>query len=117
MTPEDVVRAELSAWGKLDIDEIMRWYALEAVWDNVPLRPASGYEEIRKLSQQFLAHMTSFDAEIINLAVAGSVVLTERVDRLEYDGRRVDARVMGAFETAEGKIVAWRDYYDVGAVS
>ena len=117
MTPEEVVRAELAAWGRLDIEEIMSYFTSDAVWDNVPLGPASGYDQIRKLSEEFLARTKSFDAEILNLAAAGNVVLTERVDHLDFDGRRVDARVMGTFETGGDKIVAWRDYFDMGGHS
>ena len=55
--------------------------------------------------------MTFGNIEILNLAVAGNVVLTERVDRFVFDGNEVDARVMGAFETTGDKITAWRDYF------
>ena len=43
------------------------------------------------------------DPVIINLAAAGPVVLTERVDHVDFDGKRVDARVMGVFETVGDK--------------
>jgi limonene-1,2-epoxide hydrolase len=36
--------------------------------------------------------------------------LTERVDRLIYNGKALDAPGMGAFEVAGDKITAWRDY-------
>jgi limonene-1,2-epoxide hydrolase len=39
--------------------------------------------------------------------------LTERVDHFVYDGKTIDARVMGAFEVSGDKITAWRDYFDV----
>ena len=117
MTPEEIVRAELAAWGRLNIEEIMGYFTSDAVWDNVPLGPASGDNQIRKLSEEFLARTRSFDAEILNLATAGNVVLTERVDHLDFDGRNVDARVMGAFEIEGDKIVAWRDYFDMSGHS
>jgi limonene-1,2-epoxide hydrolase len=59
--------------------------------------------------------MTQCDIEIVNLAVTGNVVLTERVDRLIYNGKSLDAPGMGAFEVAGHKITAWRDYFDTGA--
>ena len=114
MTPEQVVRGELAAWGRLNLEEIMGYYTLDAVWDNVPLGPASGYDQIRKLSEEFLDRITFFNSEVINLAAAGPVVLTERVDHVDFDGKRVDARVMGVFETVGDKLVAWRDYFDLG---
>jgi limonene-1,2-epoxide hydrolase len=45
--------------------------------------------------------------------VAGSVVFTERVDRFETEAGHVDMPVVGVFEMADGKIAAWRDYFDV----
>jgi limonene-1,2-epoxide hydrolase len=51
---------------------------------------------------------------VLNLAVTGNVVLTERVDHFVYDGKAIDARVMGAFEITDDKITAWRDYFDAG---
>jgi limonene-1,2-epoxide hydrolase len=57
--------------------------------------------------------MAHGNIEIVNLAVAGNAVLTERVDHFVYDGKTIDARVMGAFEVSGDKITAWRDYFDV----
>ena len=59
----------------------------------------------------FLKVMTECDIEIVNLAVAGNVVLTGRVHRLIYNGKPVDAPGMGAFEVSGDKITAWRDYF------
>lgn len=49
-TPRHGVRAELSAWGRLNIEEIMSYFTPDAIWDNVPLGPASGYDQIRKFN-------------------------------------------------------------------
>jgi limonene-1,2-epoxide hydrolase len=113
VSPEEVVRAELDAWSRLDVDEIVSYFAPDAVWDNVLLGAVSGHGEIRKAVQEYVDRTTHGDIEILNLAVAGNVVLTERVDHLVYDGKTVHARVMGAFEVTGDKITAWRDYFDV----
>jgi limonene-1,2-epoxide hydrolase len=113
MEPADVVRAMLSGWDHLDVDEVMRHFAVEAVWDNVPIRAVSGQEEIRKEVERFMRPMTSFEAEILNVAVSGKVVLMERVDHTQYRGEMLHARVMGAFEIEGDKIKAWRDYFDM----
>ncbi len=113
MTPEEVVRAELDSWSRLDVDEIVSHFAADAVWDNVPLGAVSGHDEIRRSVQSYVDPMTHGEIEILNLAVAGNVVLTERVDHFSYDGHAVRARVMGAFEVSGDKITAWRDYFDV----
>jgi limonene-1,2-epoxide hydrolase len=99
MSPEEVVRAELGAWSGLDVDE--------------PLGAVSGHDEIRTAVQGYVDRTTHGDIEILNLAVAGNGVLTERVDHFVYDGKQIHARVMGAFEVNGDKITAWRDYFDV----
>ena len=113
MTPEEVVRAELAAWHRLDLDEILSYFAPAAVWENVPIGAVSGRDEIRREAERWLGQTGSFDAEIVNVAVAGNVVLTERVDHTEFQGAQYHARVMGAFEIDGDKITAWRDYFDM----
>jgi limonene-1,2-epoxide hydrolase len=53
------------------------------------------------------------DFEATNLAVAGSVVFTARVDRFEMEAGHVDMPVVGVFEMDDGKMAAWRDYFDL----
>ena len=113
MTPEEVVRAELAAWHRLDVDAILSYFAPDAVWENVPIRAVSGRDEVRRETERWLGQTASFDAEILNVAVAGNVVLTERVDHTEFQGEQFHARVMGAFEIRGDQITAWRDYFDM----
>ena len=112
MNPEAVVRAEMEAWSSLDIDQIMAHFAEDATWiPAIGYPKSSGVEEVRAAIERFLQVMTKCDIEIVNLAVAGNVVLTERVDRLVIDGKPHDAAGMGAFEVSGDKITAWRDYF------
>jgi len=111
VTAERVVRAELNAWDRLDVDDIMSYFTADAVFDG-GYGPVSGYDEIRKAVEGFITQLTFFDGEILSLAVADTVVLTERVDHQVFDGKRLDVRCMGAFDVAGDKIRAWRDYYD-----
>ena len=118
MKPEDVVRAELEALSSLDIDQIMANFA-----DNATFFPGFGYptysgsEAIRRVIEGFLKVMTQCDVEIVNLAVAGNVVLTERVDHIILDGKPIDAPGMGAFEVTGDKITAWRDYFHTSSAA
>ncbi len=52
--------------------------------------------------------------DMLAIAETGNKVLTERIDYLHAaDGSLVMApAVMGIFETADGKITGWRDYFD-----
>lgn len=112
MNPEEVVRAELAAWSSLDVDQIMAHFAPDATWlPAIGYPTSSGYDEIRQVVEGFVKTMTWGEIEIVNLAVTGNVVLTERMDRFIINGKQHDAAGMGAFEIAGDKITAWRDYF------
>ena len=40
-------------------------------------------------------------------------MLTERVDVFTLAGKSFELPVMGTFEISDGKISAWRDYFDL----
>jgi limonene-1,2-epoxide hydrolase len=112
MTPEEVVRAYLAAWSSLDVDQIMAYFADDATFlPGFSFPTHSGHKEIREAVEGFLKVMTMCDNEIVNLAVAGNVVLTERIDRMIYKGKPLDAPGMGAFEVSGDKITVLRDYF------
>ena len=52
--------------------------------------------------------------EIVTLLSAGNVVVAERIDRTRAGERSVELPIVGVFELEEGKIRAWRDYFDLG---
>jgi limonene-1,2-epoxide hydrolase len=114
VSAEEIVRAELSAWDRLDVEGIMSHFAEDAVWE-FPGGLFAGHDEIREAVKGYLARTARCDIEVVNLAVADNVVLTERVDHFLFDGKTIDARVMGAFEVTGEKITAWRDYFDASA--
>ena len=43
----------------------------------------------------------------------GGVVMNERTDHLEMGGKTIALPVVGVFEIVDGKIKAWRDYFDM----
>jgi limonene-1,2-epoxide hydrolase len=112
MDAEAVVRSELGAWSSLDVEAIMSWFAADAECDFGYAGRFSGYDAIRTAVTGFVGRMTSCNMEIVNLAVADDVVLTERIDHVTVNGKTIDLPIMGAFEVeVEGdKISAWRDY-------
>ncbi|GAB3003377.1 nuclear transport factor 2 family protein [Mycobacterium bourgelatii] len=112
MDPEQVVLAELKAWERRDVDEIVGYFSADATWSD-PNGTFRGSDEIRKAVEGYVARMEHAEMEVVNIAAAGNVVLTERVDRFVYDGRNIAQPLMGAFEVADGKITAWRDYYNM----
>lgn len=94
---------------------VRRYFTPETVWDNVGWSVTTGADEAIALWDTFALRGFPFiRVEMIHIAAAGHVVLTERVDHLLDADRRLvlSARLMGVFEIAGGKIAAWRDYTD-----
>jgi limonene-1,2-epoxide hydrolase len=55
----------------------------------------------------------SIEFRVINMATNGPVVMTERVDVFKLPHKSFELPVMGTFEVSDGKINAWRDYFDL----
>jgi limonene-1,2-epoxide hydrolase len=115
MTPEQLVRDFCAAWARRDVDEILSYFADDAVYHNIPLAPAVGKDAIRSLLEFFVPPSSEISFEILHLASLGDVVHTERVDRFLMGYKNVVLPVAGVFEIRDGKIAAWRDYFDMAA--
>lgn len=114
MKPETVVRDFCNAIPRRDVEELVGFFSDNAVYHNIPIAPVSGREAIAATLHQFLDPATDAEFEVLALATTGSTVLTERVDRFTVNGKKIELPVMGTFEVdAEGKISAWRDYFDM----
>lgn len=118
-TPVETVNAFFAAWsgGIAAMDQSIRDHlSPDCVYENVGLTRTVGPEAAIALLKLFEPMKTAqrMDVEILATAVAGDTVLNERVDRVVgHDGRLiVTVRVMGALEVKNGRIVAWRDYFD-----
>ena len=110
---EEIVRRFLAAWPGKDVDALMRFFAPDAVYHNVPVKPLRGTEAIRGAFQGFCDFMQSIELELVNVAAKGDVVFTERIDRFRWSGGTLDLPVCGVFEVRDGKIVSFRDYFDL----
>jgi len=65
----------------------------------------------------FFTMCEGLEFEIHHLAADGSTVLTERTDTFSMSGKTSPLPVMGAFNVVDGKITAWRDYFDMAQVT
>ena len=114
---ESIVREFCAAWSRRDADELTAYFADDAVYHNMPMAPLNGRDEIRAFLAGFLAGVTFAEFEILNVVADGDIVMTERVDHFELNGKKGGFPVMGIFELRDGKIAAWRDYFDLAQVT
>ena len=68
------------------------------------------------MTHGFLKDSSKFEAKILKTMHAGNTVMNERVDTLVMkSGKTAVIPVVGVFELNDaGKIVVWRDYFDLG---
>jgi limonene-1,2-epoxide hydrolase len=115
-SPETLVRDFLGAWPRRDLDELMSFFAPDAVYHNVPVAPCVGAAAIRATFAGFLATMPGIVLDVVNLATNGPLVMAERIDRFVMpNGHRFDLPVTGVFEVRDGAIVAFRDYFNLAS--
>jgi limonene-1,2-epoxide hydrolase len=111
--PIDVVQTFCDAWAKGDLDALMEFFTDDAVYHNIPIAPVTGRPAIRDTIAGFTAGVDRVEFRVLNIAATGSVVLTERVDAFFTPTVTIELPVMGTFDVVDGKIAAWRDYFDL----
>ncbi len=92
------------------------------VWSNSGLPTLMGLNAIEAhltnggfaIHVPILRTMTSFSADVLNIASRGQVVFTERIDHhWDSDGRDLmTPHIAGIVEIRDGKVAALRDFYD-----
>jgi limonene-1,2-epoxide hydrolase len=111
--PIEIVRRFCAAWSNLSPDEIAEYFTDDAVYHNIPMDPITGRDTIKTFIAGFAGGAEQIDFRVHNIVADGPIVLTERVDVFVLPQASVELPVMGTFEIRDGKIAAWRDYFDM----
>ena len=114
---DQIVKDFNDAWARLNVDELRNYFTEDAVYHNIPMRPAVGKASIRKVIISLLKGVTAIRFEVHHQVVAGNIVMNERTDYTEMGDKKLSLPVAGVFEFENGKIKAWRDYFDMAAFS
>ena len=100
---------------------IRRWFTPKTVWTNVGISSTTGIDEAIGMVDELEKSMgiATVRIEMLSIAADGNRVLTERLDIFERaDGSEIGrVTLMGIYEIDGDRIVAWRDYVDVNAIS
>jgi limonene-1,2-epoxide hydrolase len=110
---ESIVRSFIAAWSRLDVDEIVGFFAEDGVYHNMPTGPVTGHANLRAFIGGFTRGWTGTRWEVVTLVGHGDVVVAERVDRTSIGGRLIELPCCGVFQMERGKIKVWRDYFDL----
>jgi limonene-1,2-epoxide hydrolase len=114
---ERVVRDFCATFEKHDAEALRPFFTDDVVYHNIPMDPAVGVDDAVAFIAGFFAMCESMLIETRHLAVRGNVVLTERVDTFTVGQIVAPLPVMGTFEIRDGKISAWRDYFDLTQIT
>jgi limonene-1,2-epoxide hydrolase len=110
----ELVQAFCDEFAKgLDVDKILSYFTEDAVYHNIPVDPVTGHDGIRGVFAMFTTGVEKLEFQVKNIAANGNTVLTERVDIFVLPHTTIELPVMGTFEVRDGKIAAWRDYFDL----
>lgn len=114
---QQFVDAFVRAWPTRDAQTVAAFFSDGASYHNGPLEPVHGRSAIQDALAAFMAMGGDVTVEMLNMLADDRVVMTERIDHLVLGGQTLSLPIMGIFEIAEGKITAWRDYFDLGDFS
>jgi limonene-1,2-epoxide hydrolase len=112
-SPIDIVRRFCAAWSSINADELAEYFADDAVYHNIPIAPVAGRDTIKSTIAGFTGGVEKIEFRLRNIVADGPIVLTERVDVFVLPSGTIELPVMGTFEVRDGKIAAWRDYFDM----
>jgi limonene-1,2-epoxide hydrolase len=110
-----LIRRFIAAWERRDTDLIVSCFADDGIYHSVPLTPIVGKPAIREFVASF-EDKPPGRLEIRNQVAGDDVVLQERTDYLTMNGKPVTLPIVGVFEIEDGRIKAWREYFDLGPV-
>jgi len=109
---DQLVREFIAAWEQRDSDFIIGCFTEDAVYHSMPLSPIVGKEAIAAWVRGF-ENIQPGRLEVHHQIATGDVVMNERTDRIVLNGHPVTLPITGVFEIHEGRIRAWREYFDL----
>jgi limonene-1,2-epoxide hydrolase len=114
-SPESVVRAFLASWADPVLDEVVSFFADDAVFVDGPRGVHRG---LKAITSQLEVDLRPVIAEVKSLVTDGRMVMLERVDRFDVGGNGFSMEVMAAFVIdSDGRIKRWRESYDLQSIA
>jgi len=107
-----MIRAFIAAWERRDTDHIVDCFTDDGVYHSMPLTPIVGKAAIREFVEGF-ADVPPGRLEIHHQVASANVVMNERTDSITLNGKPVVLPICGVFEIEDGRIKAWREYFDL----
>ena len=112
-----IVNEFMKAAAKGDYDAALPMLAEDVVYQNMPLPAVHGRQGVKDTLEALLGMASDSGWEVLKELSSDDLVMNERVDWFEVNGKRLELPVMGVFEVKGGVITAWRDYFDLPTIT
>lgn len=107
------VQKMIEAWNTRNWQQVYELFAEDGVLESMMLpTPSVGREAISKRIGALAKDISRIELRIRHMGVADGVVFIERVDDFVYRGKHGAVPVVGVVEVEQGRVKAWREYYD-----
>lgn len=118
ISPDQLVTEFCGLWATPDAETLASYFTEDAVYHNIPMQALHGRTAIKDFIDGFTAALDGIDFRIHRQLNVGQLVMNERTDvLLRKDGGEIHLPVAGIFEIRDGRIAAWRDYFDMAAIT
>lgn len=115
---DELVTEFCQLWSSPDPEKLASYFAEDAVYHNIPMEAVQGRQAIKEFIAGFTAAFDGIDFRVHRQVSDGAVVMNERTDVMRSkDGKEIPLPVTGVFEVHDGQIAAWRDYFDMAAIT
>ena len=115
--PDALVTQFCEAWPRMDADELASYFTDDGVYHNIPMAAAVGRAAVLELLKGLGAMISAIRFEVHRQVTNGGIVMNERTDHITMGDRVIALPVVGVFEIDNGRIRAWRDYFDMAQFS
>jgi limonene-1,2-epoxide hydrolase len=113
-TNSEMVSDFCEAWPRLSREEIVALFTDDAVYRNIPFAgDVIGGAGVADVLLPISGKLAGIEAKVLNVGEGGDVIFAERVEVFRRStGEVFELPVVGVFELRDGRISAWRDYFD-----
>ncbi len=115
---ESVVREFFDAFAVSNVDELVSFFADDAVYVDGPRGTHRGIDAIKTEIASQVDMVPTAICDMKTLVERDAIVMIERVDNFEVGGTPFALDVAASFTIdASGHIARWRDYYDLQSIT
>ena len=112
----EIIRRFFDALERLDLDAVTEFFTEDGIYHDIPVPtdPTVGHDGIRKKLELVANATDRLEMQLSSVIGEGDTVMSERVEIWHFPtGERPRLPVMSTFEMRDGRIAAWREYWDL----